>query len=101
MAKQLNRGTKKKIEASATGCEVLTATVTTWENLPTEPYRGQCAEVRVGTLKALGFEQADNALEALAVQLETAARKIRALKAAGGRSMYDRQGNPITVTVPE
>lgn len=78
--KTTNRGAVKSIQASATGCDVVDAKLTTWENLPNEAYRGQCAQLKVGTLRALGFEQSDNALEALAVQLEALARKVRGMK---------------------
>ena len=77
---------KTKIEAFATGCVPATARISTWKNGPNEgPVGfgpGECASINVGRLTALGFEQTNNALEALATQLEAIAAKIRKAKVA-------------------
>lgn len=67
------------VTAFSTGCEPITARVSAWENMPNEAHRGRCVSVNVGKIVALGFEQQDNALEALARQLEALAANIRKL----------------------
>lgn len=70
-----------KLEASATGCEVLSASLQTWVNHPGEFNPGNAAKLTFSRgLTAMRFESSDNALEALALQLETLARKVRNLK---------------------
>lgn len=70
-----------KLEASATGCEVLSASLQTWVNHPGEFNPGHAAKLTFSRgLTAMRFESSDNALEALALQLETLARKVRNLK---------------------
>jgi hypothetical protein len=78
-----NKKTIATLAPSATGCDPAPCKLTTWQMgvmTPDGIKQRQWATVQVGTLIAGHFESGDNALEALALQLEDLARKIRKSK---------------------
>jgi hypothetical protein len=81
MASMTNPSKKTVLAVCATGCEPATVRVVQWANLPGEVQPGEACDVRIDRLVALRFEKADNALEAVALQLEAMANQIRKLKA--------------------
>lgn len=68
-----------------TGLKTQGGNVTTWENGPREAYTGHCATIQIAPatpIGAWGCASRNDALEAMAKQLDALAAEIRALKVA-------------------